>query len=153
MTSTISARPQQACLASGETPGAFYLLQHDKGHRVPPGALTVPEDTLENQEKSQSQLAGPSQEAEAKYAFPPTDQKPVMHYDRMTNSFWIGFRLDRLDYEGAKRWIDSCKFQIYMTYCKIAQTMAAQEHVAQEMRQSNGKRSLRDILTGGIRRA
>ena len=90
---------------------------------------------------------------EATYSFPPTDQKPIMHYDRMTNSFWIGFRLDRLDYEGAKRWLDSCKFQVYMAYCKIAQGIAAQQQVADEMAAGKGgKRSIRDILTGGLRR-
>jgi len=85
-------------------------------------------------------------EPQTNYSFPPTDQKPIMHYDKATNSVWIGFRVDKLDYEGAKTWLDSCKHHVYMMYCSIARQIREQQAVAEQMQKHGGRRSIRDII-------
>ena len=97
--------------------------------------------------------APPAPPEEGSYIFPPTDKKPIMHFDRQTNAIWVGFRVDKLDYEGAKTWLDACKHNIYMMYCNIAQQLEAHAQMEKlKSQQGNGRRTIRDIITQGLRR-
>lgn len=71
----------------------------------------------------------PDQPQEPKYIFPevPAGNAGAFHVDRETNIFWVGVKVEELDYAGACAFLESAKYQFYCIYRDAIRAMRAAE--------------------------
>lgn len=97
-------------------------------------------------EKTQEPPAqGKSETPQAKedqYVFPPAHQGPVGHFDRATNTFWIGIRLDCMSWEATKLCLDHFLFTMYGIWAQLQEQMKANAQILGGVKKNGGLKGL-----------
>ena len=84
--------------------------------------------------------------AKPEYSFPPANQHPLVVPNRLTGDLWLGINPLRMGRRSAIAW---ATFQLESAYDNIEAQIEAQRQAL--AKQGNGKKSIRDILTGPFR--
>jgi hypothetical protein len=115
-------------------------------------AKTVERGYNMDESKKEEKQAG----AEAKYVFPeiPEGNSGAYHVDPEAKVFWLGIKVETLDYAGACAFLESAKYQLYCLYREAIRQMRAAEALMPQNVQM-GKRTVlppnKEQFTAGLR--
>jgi hypothetical protein len=59
-----------------------------------------------------------------------SDMNGTFHLDKATRTFWVGFKLDAFDYNGALHFLDAMKLHVWELYIQIAKQRQVREQLA-----------------------